>query len=477
MRMDKLISMNLLHGLLVAYLGAIVTIKAQWVIDDDGCRTPDNGVGRCLLLRECDPIVKYIDSAVSPTSVAKETLKSYVCGVTGGAIKVCCPYSNKIVVATPSTLAPDPAVTPELENHQKALKCTTPSASAGTCVPVKECQPIIDFIRNSSPLSPPDVQILRSYQCIVDNSARVCCPDSNFVIPSSKNPNNESPPDVTNHRNIGLLPMECGPVLSDRIVFGNKTLLFEYPWMALLNYKLAKSGSTDFRCGATVINDWYILTAAHCVVSRATLQLVSVRVGEHTINTDPDCEEVSGNRYCADPVQDIDIAEVIPHPRYDSKTLENDIGLIRLASRINSAVDSVKPICLPTTEDLRNKNFENAKLTVTGWGITETDRKSLDLLQVNVPVVSEEQCRKAYEKTEAIVTRRQICAGGINGGDSCNGDSGGPLKVIAYHNNDARFVQYGVVSFGPRFCGQDGFPGVYTRVDYYMDWILDNMKP
>ncbi|KAF2897103.1 hypothetical protein ILUMI_09084, partial [Ignelater luminosus] len=250
------------------------------------------------------------------------------------------------------------------------LKCTTPSASAGTCIPVKKCQPIIDFIRKSSPLSPADVKILRSYQCIVDNPARVCCPDSNFVIPSSKNPN-ESPPDVTNHRNIGLLPVECGSVSSDRIVFGNKTSLFEYPWMVLLNYRLGKS-EPDFGCGGTIINDWYILTAAHCLVSRPPLKLIGVRVGEHTINTDPDCEERFGDRYCATSVQDIDIAEVIPHPMFRSKTLENDIGLIRLANRMNSTVDSVKPICLPTTEDLRNTNFENTSVTVAGWGITET---------------------------------------------------------------------------------------------------------
>ena len=34
----------------------------------------------------------------------------------------------------------------------------------------------------------------------------------------------------------------------------------------------------------------------------------------------------------------------------------------------------------------------------------------------------------------------------------------------------------GIVSFGPRRCGTDGIPGVYTRVRFYMDWILDNVK-
>ncbi|KAF2896516.1 hypothetical protein ILUMI_09665 [Ignelater luminosus] len=354
-------------------------VSSEWFIDDGGCRARDKGVGRCLPLRQCDRIVRYVDSAVAPTLVAKKIVKSYICGVTGGSIKVCCPYSNKIVVATPLTLVPVPT---KVENHQKES---------------------------------------------------VCCTDSKFVIPSSNNPNNEPSPDVTNHRNVGLLPMECGSGSSDRILFGNKTSLFEYSWMALLNSRLGQSDP-----------DWENLIQIFDVV-----EPIDVRIGEHTINTDPDCEGSFKDRYCADPVQDLEIAKVTPRLKFDSKTFANDIGLIRLANRINITVDSVNPICLATTEALRNTNFENAKLTVTGWGITETDRRSLDLLQANVPVVCEGQCRKAYQKRQPTVTRRHICAGGINGGDSCKGDSGGPLKEIVAHNAKARFVQYGVVSFGP----------------------------
>ncbi|KAF2896513.1 hypothetical protein ILUMI_09662 [Ignelater luminosus] len=365
------------------------------------------------------------------------------------------------------------AVTGWAITKSKTPKCTTPSAGTGTCIPAKECQPVIDFIQRNSPLSQANKDILRFYQCSVDNS--VCCPDSQFVIPSSNNPDNELPPDVTNHKNIELLPTECGPITSDRFVIGHRTSIFDYPWMALLNYRLEKSG-TDFRCTGTVINDWYILTAAHCLITSPTLQLISVRVGEHTINTDPDCEDGFRNRYCADPVQDVDVAEVIPHPEFDSKTLENDIGLIRVAHLLNTTAYSVQPICLPTTAALRNRNFGNTSVEVTGWGITDAGPKSSELLRAHVSVVSEEQCRKTYQQTAAVVTRKQICAGGINGSDFCRGDSGGPLTMVALHNDKVRTIEYGVVSFGPVACEQS-FPVVYTRMDYYMDWILDNIKP
>lgn len=70
-----------------------------------------------------------------------------------------------------------------------------------------------------------------------------------------------------------------------------------------------------------------------------------------------------------------------------------------------------------------------------------------------------------------------MCAGGKDKKDSCPGDSGGPMLAAAYINDETRYVQQGVVSFGHKFCGTQGYPGVYTRIAYYMDWILDKIKP
>lgn len=98
--------------------------------------------------------------------------------------------------------------------------------------------------------------------------------------------------------------------------------------------------------------------------------------------------------------------------------------------------------------------------------------------RVDLPVVSLEACQKTYQAQQNIrLTNKQLCAGGKDQKDSCSGDSGGPLQAAAYINDETRYVQQGVVSFGPRFCGLDDFPGVYTKVAYYMDWILDTIKP
>jgi len=55
----------------------------------------------------------------------------------------------------------------------------------------------------------------------------------------------------------------------------------------------------------------------------------SVRLGEHNLGTVEDCDD-----YCTDPVQDYEIAVSIPHEQFDSHQLKNDIGLVRLKTKV-----------------------------------------------------------------------------------------------------------------------------------------------
>ena len=52
----------------------------------------------------------------------------------------------------------------------------------------------------------------------------------------------------------------CGVTRREqRIVGGTPTIVFAFPWMAGLLYK------GNLYCGGALINDRYVLTAAHCV--------------------------------------------------------------------------------------------------------------------------------------------------------------------------------------------------------------------
>lgn len=92
-------------------------------------------------------------------------------------------------------------------------------------------------------------------------------------------------------------------------------------------------------------------------------------------------------------------------------------------------------------------------------------------LKTKLPFLKPSICNNAYSSQNLQLGPGQICAGGNQGEDSCAGDSGSPLM-----HNDRKYdvwVLSGIVSRGAVFCGQEGKPGIYTNVEYYLDWISD----
>ncbi|GBM90344.1 hypothetical protein AVEN_36570-1, partial [Araneus ventricosus] len=51
------------------------------------------------------------------------------------------------------------------------------------------------------------------------------------------------------------------------------------------------------------------------------------------------------------------------------------------------------------------------------------------------------------------------------------GDSGGPLVTVG---KDKHYYLIGIVSFGKN-CALKGYPGVYTRVTEYLDWLAPKL--
>ena len=66
----------------------------------------------------------------------------------------------------------------------------------------------------------------------------------------------------------------------------------------------------------------------------------------------------------------------------------------------------------------------------------------------------------------------------LTGQDTCSlFEPGGPL-VAEGSGGGLGQTKYlvGIFSFASRMCKQ-GYPAVYTSIDYYLPWIIDNMRP
>ncbi|KFB52509.1 AGAP009214-PA-like protein [Anopheles sinensis] len=230
--------------------------------------------------------------------------------------------------------------------------------------------------------------------------------------------------------------------------------------MALLYYQ------EGWRCAGTLINERYILTAAHCVKN---VKLNFVRLGEFDLSLRIDCDQWGWG--CAPAPQDIPIDRVIIHKKYNSRRKQNDIALLRLAHPV-TLNKNVMPICLPVTPQLR----ENEQwYKVFGWGRTEKDMSG-KLRGAEVNLLLQDACNKWIAQVDKYIrnTNTQVCAiGAANMSEHCRGDSGGPLLT---RTSTGRYVQYGVVSYGLYSCGKEPFPETYTRVASFIDWIFDNLE-
>ncbi|KAF2887373.1 hypothetical protein ILUMI_18799, partial [Ignelater luminosus] len=397
----------------------------------DKCITPNGETTTCKAITDC-PVIK--NAVIRRDPGAKEFAQKSQCGHDGIPL-VCCGTVAKL--------------------YEKP--CTTPNGESAKCVPVSICS----VIKNANASRDEDaVEFARISQCGHENEEpMVCCGSEAYPLRTNLLPN----------RTV------CGVEKSqERIHGGTVTSIWEFPWMALLRYNYNGSSSdAGFKCGGTLINSRYVLTAAHCVSLRSHMEfyLASVRLGEWRISTERDCEE-SILPQCAEPVIDLNIEEQIVHPNYYRKTGENDIALLRLEKNVKFS-DFIQPICLPVRESPEpSPGFD---VHVVGWGATENETQSDYKLKVKLSIVSRTACSIAYKSTETKGVDR-ICAGGELGKDSCKGDSGGPLmSSFAGENAKPRYYQEGIVSRGMG-CGNLGVPGVYTRVAKYMDWIIENLK-
>uniref|UniRef100_S4PK70 CLIP domain-containing serine protease n=1 Tax=Pararge aegeria TaxID=116150 RepID=S4PK70_9NEOP len=356
-------------------------------------------------------------------------------------------------------------------------QCETPLGRNSQCVSIYNCPSLLTAFEQR-PLPSHAISFLRQSQCGFEGYIpRVCC--GPMPSPASGQQTTKRPPSAARPTE-GEDPKydedsfpesrdKCGVETgADRIYGGQITELDEFPWMALLGYRPRNNGQLTYQCGGVLINHRYILSAAHCVVGeieKAVGKLTSARLGEYDTQTDIDCEASE----CADPPQEISVHSAYPHPGFNdrNKNRKDDIAIIRLARRATYS-SYVQPICLI---DNRFRLSAGDDVFVAGWGKTLDGKSSPIKLKLNLPIFKKSECSTKYRTLGADLTDNQLCAGGVFAQDACRGDSGGPLMR---KTPSGTWETVAVVSFGYG-CGRDGWPGVYTSVANYMDWIQETI--
>lgn len=224
-----------------------------------------------------------------------------------------------------------------------------------------------------------------------------------------------------------------GQVRTGKIIGGHEAAAHSRPYMVLLEREM--DDGTTKHCGGFLLNEDFVMTAAHCQARSYTVLL-----GVHNVKHN-------------DEIQRINVDQTFPHKGYNATNYKNDIMLLKLSSKANFC-ENVRPVALPSQREASLPK----SCSVSGWGRTDKTNKhmSIVLMEVNVKLTDNELCAKD----------NLYCSEGEIG--MSEGDSGGPLVC-----EDEK--AYGVVShkFIPASVGQQ--IDCYAKIPDYSRWIYLTM--
>ncbi|GAB0091496.1 chymotrypsin-like elastase family member 2A [Sergentomyia squamirostris] len=195
-------------------------------------------------------------------------------------------------------------------------------------------------------------------------------------------------------------------------------------------------------CGGTLIQGGWIVTASHC--------LMQIEYEKHEIFAEIGSTDLYRNPEALIKVQDFYIRPL------NQITFANDIALIRLPLSYRDLISNIVLPMNPKDLSLYEECF------IVGYGSDHFLKDIIgSLRQASIEITLNERCKNTLDPYGRDNNPGMFCAGGGTK-DACQGDSGSGLIC--------QNVLVGIVSYGSS-CGVPGIPGVYTDIQYHMDWI------
>ncbi|MEC7120170.1 MAG: serine protease [Pseudomonadota bacterium] len=264
-----------------------------------------------------------------------------------------------------------------------------------------------------------------------------------------------------------------------KIVNGNTADIGQFPWQVALSQSTSDLYLGQF-CAGTIIDAEWVITAAHCVDNiRLPTKPLFIAAGVTDLRADQEQAQI------------IAVDQIIIHPQFEqlgnSAALNHDIALLRLRQPIDFAACGTRCLAIDWLSSNNETNLlaTGTAVRVNGWGQVEDCTTSPERCEnLSTEQLSPTALRwttlnivnclaRPSEHFSFNITANMICAAAPRfASDTCQGDSGGGLTVV--DPRQRRTLLAGITSWGTG-CAQPNFPGAYTRVARYDQWIQNRM--
>lgn len=255
------------------------------------------------------------------------------------------------------------------------------------------------------------------------------------------------------------------------------------PWQALI-WRPAMLGrdllSLQSRvwCGGSLIREGWVLTAAHC--------LNDTDMGGQSIQTAGHRIRLGLTNALGDEGFSYPIIATFAHPKYipGSQIRAFDIALLQYDPKRGARGSTAQPPARIRLDPLPlDQRIIEAipRVSTYGWGLTAHRGGTIpdQLRGARLKLRDRAACTEVTKFKDRDRRDSVLCADeikGAEGGQACEGDSGGPL--ITYSDADKVPTLIGVVSSGFD-CGTADLPSRYIRVAHPLvqKWLRDTLPP